>query len=71
MREERRIERGGEQRAMGEIDDVEDAVDQREPERHQRVDGAGEQAVEDRGNEDGGGEHGGAFPFSGAHRPSS
>ena len=44
---------------MGEIDDVEDAVDQREAERDQRVDGAGQQAVEDRGNEDGGREHGG------------
>ena len=52
VREERREHRGGQQRAMREVDDVQHAVDQRQPERDQRVDGAGHQAVEDRRNED-------------------
>ena len=34
---------------MREVDDVQHAVDQREPERDQRVDRAGRQAVEDAG----------------------
>ena len=38
------------QRAMGEIDDVQHAVDQRQPERDQRVDRAGHETVEDRGD---------------------
>ena len=52
VRKERREHRGGQQRAVGEVDDVQDAVDQRQPERDQRVDGAGHQSVEHRGNED-------------------
>jgi hypothetical protein len=56
--EERREHGGGEQRAVGEVDDVQHAVDQRQAERDQRVDRAGQQAVEDRRNEDDGGEHG-------------
>ena len=52
VRKKRREHRGGQQRAVGEIDDVQDAVDQRQPERNERVDGAGHQAVEHRGNED-------------------
>ena len=52
MGEERREHRRGQQRAMGEVDDVQHAVDQRQPERDQRVDGAGHQAVEHRRNED-------------------
>ena len=50
--EERREHRGGQQRAMGEVDDVQHAVDQRQAERDQRVDRAGHQAVEHRRNED-------------------
>ena len=59
VREERREHRGGQQRAMGEVDDVQDAVDQRQPERDQRIDGAGHQSVEDRGNQDDRRQHGG------------
>ena len=57
--EERREHRGGQQRAMGEIDDVQDAVDQRQPERDQRVDRASHQSVEHRRNEDDWRQHGG------------
>jgi hypothetical protein len=32
---------------MGKIDDMQDAVNQREPERHQRIDRAGHQAIDD------------------------
>ena len=42
---------------MGEIDDVQHAVDQRQRDRHQRVDRAGEQAVDDGGKDDLGREH--------------
>ena len=42
---------------MGEIDDVQHAVDQRQRDRHQRVDRAGEQAVDDGGKNDIGREH--------------
>jgi hypothetical protein len=47
--EERREQGGGEQRAVREVDDVEDAIDQGETERHQGIDGAGQDAVEDGG----------------------
>ena len=57
--EEGREHRGGQQRAMGEVDDVQHAVDQRQAERDQRVDGAGHQTVEDRRNEDDWRQHGG------------
>ncbi len=54
-----RCEQGGAQkRAMGEIDDVQHAVDQRQPERDKRVHGAGQEPVEDRGDQDKGREHG-------------
>ena len=36
---------------MGEIDDVQHAIDQRQRDRHQRVDRAGQQAVDDGGDE--------------------
>ena len=49
---------GGEQRAVGEIDDVQHAVDQRQPERDQRIDRTGQEAVENGGDQDGGREHG-------------
>ena len=52
VREERREHRSRQQRAVREVDDVQDAVDQRQPERDQRIDGAGHQSVEHRGNED-------------------
>jgi hypothetical protein len=48
----RRKHRGGEQRAVGEIDDVQHAIDQREPERDEGVDGAGHQSVKYRRNDD-------------------
>ena len=44
------VERHHQRRAMGEVDDVQHAVDQRQPQRHQRIDRAGGQAVEDGGN---------------------
>ena len=50
VREESREHRRGQQRAVREIDDVQHAVDQRQAERDQRVDGAGHEPVEDRGN---------------------
>ncbi len=53
VREEGREHRGGEQRPMREVDDVQHAVDQREAERDQRIDGARHQAVEQRRDEDG------------------
>ena len=37
---------------MGEVDDVQHAVDQRQPQRDQRVDRAGQEAVEDRRKQD-------------------
>jgi hypothetical protein len=49
---ERRKHRGGQQRAVCEVDDVENAVDQRQPERDQGVDGAGHQSVEHRRDQD-------------------
>ena len=49
--EERGEHRRRQQRAVGEVDDVQDAVDQRQPERDQRVDRASHQAVEHRGDE--------------------
>ena len=52
VREERREHGGGEQRAVREIDDVQDAVDQRQPERYEPIDRAGQEPVEDGGNED-------------------
>ena len=54
VREERREHRRGQQRAMGEVDDVQDAVDQRQPERDQRIHGAGHQSVQHRRNKDDG-----------------
>ena len=48
----------GQHRAMREIDDVQHAVDQRQPERDQRIDRAGQQTVEDRGDQDDGRQHG-------------
>ena len=50
---ERREHRRGQQRAVGEIDDVQHAVDQRQPERDQGIHGPGHQSVEHRRNEDG------------------
>ena len=50
--EERREHRGRQQRAVREIDDVQDAVDQRQPERDQRIDRAGHQSVEHRRDQD-------------------
>ncbi len=43
----------GQQRAVGEVDDVQHAVDQRQPERDQGIHGPGQQSVEHRRNEDG------------------
>ena len=48
----------GEQRAVGEIDDVKHAVDQRQAERDQRIDRAGQQTVDDGGSQDGRRQHG-------------
>ena len=42
---------------MGEVDDVQHAVDERQPDRDQRVDRAGHQPVQHGGEEDVGGEH--------------
>ena len=56
--EEDREHGGTQQRAVREIDDVQHAVDQRQPERDKRIDRAGQQAVEDRGNQDDGRKHG-------------
>ena len=50
----------GEQRTMGKVDDVQNAVDQREPERHQRVERAGEEPIEHRWNKNARREHCGA-----------
>ncbi len=52
VREERREQRGSEQRAMREIDDVQDAVYQGQAERDERIDGAGHQSVEHRREQD-------------------
>src|SRR5262249_50787877 len=52
VRKECRKHRGGEQRAMGEIDDVQDAIDQRQPKRDEPIHRAGQEPVEDGGNED-------------------
>src|SRR5260221_7639146 len=46
------VERQHQQAAMGEIDDVQHAVDQRQPERHQRVNRAGGDAVQHRREHD-------------------
>jgi len=54
MRKECREHRGGQQRAVGEVDDVQNAVDQRQPERDQRIDRAGHQSVQHRRDEDDG-----------------
>jgi hypothetical protein len=43
---------------MRKINDVEHAIDQREAQRDQCIDCADQQTVEDRWNQDGGGEHG-------------
>jgi hypothetical protein len=55
--EEGREQRGAQQRAMGEGDDVQHAVDQRQPKRDQRIDRAGHQAVDDGCEQYDGGEH--------------
>ncbi|MNE75926.1 hypothetical protein D3C80_1721290 [compost metagenome] len=47
-----REHRAGQQRAMGEVDDVEHAVDQRQAEGDQRVDRAGHQPVQRRFQDD-------------------
>src|SRR6266568_3813540 len=52
VREERREHGGGEQRAVRKIDDVQDAVDQRQPECDEPIDRAGQEPVEDGRNED-------------------
>ncbi len=52
VRKERGEHRRREQRAMGEIDDVQDAVDERQSERHERVDGAGQEPIENGGKND-------------------
>ena len=64
--EEGREQRRGQQRAVREIDDVQHAVDQRQPKRDQRIDRAGQQAVEDRGDQDDGRQHGHALEGRGA-----
>jgi hypothetical protein len=46
-----------EERAMGEVDDVQHAVDEGEAERDERVDGAGEEAVHEGLGDDRGGVH--------------
>jgi hypothetical protein len=50
--EERRKHCGGEQRAVREVDDVQHAVDQRQPQRDECVDRAGHEAIEDGGNQE-------------------
>src|SRR4029078_1802900 len=56
-REERGEQCRAQQSAMCEVDDVEDAIDQRQPERDKRVDRAHQQAVEDGRNEYGSRQH--------------
>ena len=51
-REVDREHRRTQDRAMGEIDDVQHAIDQRQPDRDQRIDRAGHQAVEHGGSQD-------------------
>ena len=55
--EEGREQRGAQQRAMGEVDNVQHAINQRQPERDQRIDCAGHQAVDDGCEQYDGGEH--------------
>ena len=52
MREECREHGGGEQRAVCEVDNVQDAVDERQTECDQPVHRAGQEPIEDRGSED-------------------
>src|SRR5690606_11371792 len=47
VQEEHTIERQHQQASMGEIDDVQNAVDQRQPQRNQSIDRAGREAVQD------------------------
>ena len=47
---------------MGEVDDVQDAVDQRQPDGHEDIDAAGQQPVQDAGQEDRGIGHASAGP---------
>ena len=56
--EERGEQGRTQQRAMRKIDDVEHAVDQRQPESNKGIDRADQQTVEDRRNQDGGRQHG-------------
>ena len=53
LQEIRAVERQHQQAAVGEVDDVQHAVDQREPERDQRVDRADGEAVQHGRHEDG------------------
>ena len=59
------VQRHHEGGPVGEVDDVQHAVDQRQSQRDQRVYRAGRQAVEHRGKEDGGIEHARTQAFSG------
>lgn len=56
-REEHGEQRRTQKRAMRKIDDVEDAIDQRQPKRDKRIDRAHQQTVEDGRNEDGSRQH--------------
>ena len=49
MREECGEQRGREQGAVREVDDMQDAVDQRQAQRHKCIDCAGQKAVENGG----------------------
>ena len=44
--------RDHQQRAMREVDDVQHAVDQRQPECHERIDATGQQSADERGEQD-------------------
>ena len=50
-------QRSAQQRAMRKIDNVQDAVDQRQSESNQCIDCADQQAVDDRRDQDGGRQH--------------
>ena len=64
-----RVQRHHQRRAMGEVDDVQHAVDQGQAQRHQRVHGAGGQAVEHGAEEDGGIQRHRVRPSRGTARP--
>ena len=68
--EECREQRRGQQRAVGEIDDMQHAIDQRQPERDKGIDRPGHQAVQHRGNEDDRRQHDGTTRRHPRHRAS-